>query len=473
MPKVRCPRALSEICMFTIIDNFDAIYDIFRNAACPSDILEEVINGLVVRGKLQWRHLLILVRSNLRSLRIGPYKGLIWNDIHALIKEQAQNLEDVLLPHIPGLPTTDDLCKLVLVLPKLKILNLNFTSCNDEVLYEIGKSCPDLAELHISGCNQVTDAGVMAASFKGLKIFSVDGTSVTVTGASFILENCPKLEHFHYPDVQNVIAEIYVKDLMTSGESRREYQLRSLTVNSFTPTSLALLNLQPSPFLEVLRANTPNSELSMYPQLNHLQHLEIENTTRQRWTYVDYVLPMLERFDKRLSVLKLTGISNIDFVSLSRLCTSLQELFLDSNLDDEPVPREEIGACGFPKLSVLNVQYCRLSGSHILLLLGQSHGIYDIMLCMCPAFTDDLLNEILLLNPLKSLKELYLVECNSFTLASIYVLFNMHNDLSKLNFFNCERIKENECEEIKSFVVERKFDVQVCQYDEPDVFMDE
>ncbi len=61
-----------------------------------SDILAKVIKTLIERKVLEWRHLLILIRSNLRKLDLGPvldlllYNGATWNDLPALIEERAQ-----------------------------------------------------------------------------------------------------------------------------------------------------------------------------------------------------------------------------------------------------------------------------------------------------------------------------------------------------------------------------------------------
>ncbi|XP_058761934.1 uncharacterized protein LOC131635335 [Vicia villosa] len=80
--------------------------------------------------------------------------------------------------------------KINFVVQQLEVLNLSFTSVDDETLYEISKSCCGLLHLSLDGCEYVTEKGVMS-----------------------VIENCTQLKKIDLAFCDNVNADVVVSML--------------------------------------------------------------------------------------------------------------------------------------------------------------------------------------------------------------------------------------------------------------------
>lgn len=471
MPRIHRPLTLHRICILTIAQSMDTVWcSRLQHVDCPSEILADVIEELKLSKLLQLKHLQVLIRSNLRRLNLCGYENR--NNELSLISEaeRTQSIQDLDLSFCKNV-TTENLCQLAQHLPNLKIFSLKFTPCNDEVLHKLGENCPFLETLDVTGCEQVTDAGFLTDKpnswFMQLNRLYIEKTKMTKAGASFVLKTFQHLQYFDFPKVQDVITELCIQNVTNTDEYPIEYQLRSLDAMSFTDAFTVLRILRHCPFLSVLHlvpTKMTDSDLACLSQLKHLQALHLTNGPRQLLTYADGVVPVLEQLGQRLTILALSDFTNVDLVSLSKLCTSLRQLRLHFNRDYVHINGEEASLCGFGKLDSLEMACSTvgsISDSHILLLLGQSHSLRKLFLLRCPALTDDVFNKVLRVNPLKCFQKLHLEYCDFLTPVSVHLLFNMHNDVCKVSFYGCRAIQKSDCDEMKKIVQKRNLDVRV------------
>lgn len=78
----------------------------------------------------------------------------------------------------------------------LKRLDLQYSSVTDQGLIKLANGCKNLEVLHLSGSQNITDAGIEEFSKICSKLKYIDLISTPVTGKSFeiLLKNCPDLE---------------------------------------------------------------------------------------------------------------------------------------------------------------------------------------------------------------------------------------------------------------------------------------
>jgi len=93
--------------------------------------------------------------------------------------------------------------------PKLEVLNLSYTSVDDETLYVIPKSCCGLLYLSLSGCNTVTKKGL-----------------------EHVVENCTQLREINLEFCDRVHANI-VEKMLSSRPSLRK-KIIPLVIDSVT-----------------------------------------------------------------------------------------------------------------------------------------------------------------------------------------------------------------------------------------------
>ncbi|ELU06385.1 hypothetical protein CAPTEDRAFT_207619, partial [Capitella teleta] len=152
-------------------------------------------------------HVLIdsrLLRLNLSICKFASNKDSIIN----LVATRCQRLTHLNIASCNQV-SARTLADLVESLPRLQVLNLRQTKCNDQVLSRIGSSCQDLRELNLFAC-PITDMGLLSlcVSFepshpKCPRLFRLDisNTAVTNKGVEVLVKNLPQLHFLVYPDI--------------------------------------------------------------------------------------------------------------------------------------------------------------------------------------------------------------------------------------------------------------------------------
>jgi hypothetical protein len=142
-------------------------------------------------------------------------------DLHGCVRLAPQNFPIILrfCPHISVLRLSgcNQLSSSVLVaglslLPKLKQLDLDYTSCvNDDVLEALGRHCPLLTRLGLVGCTSITDVGLSSTGLfnqcSRLRRLNLRGCDkLTDVAIKTISQRCPQLRELGLSGLTKVSA---------------------------------------------------------------------------------------------------------------------------------------------------------------------------------------------------------------------------------------------------------------------------
>jgi F-box/leucine-rich repeat protein 2/20 len=100
--------------------------------------------------------------------------------------------------------------------PKLKVLNLSYTSVDDETLYVISKNCPGLLQLLLESCNNVTNKGVKHVFENCTQLREIDlgycykvfVNFVTLVFSRPSLRKITAPPHYHLNDIKGLLSRL-------------------------------------------------------------------------------------------------------------------------------------------------------------------------------------------------------------------------------------------------------------------------
>ena len=180
--------------------------------------------------------------------------------------------------------------------------------------------------------------------------------------------------------------------------------------------------------------------------LTELHTLHLLSDERE---YLDDCVPLLQVRGSQLTCLYLNEFYMIDLDLLGSLCPNLQRLgivyvkdpgtFITGLLPElvqAGPPHDQIFS-QLEKLNLLCFRGCDLTSAQLTSLLVRYVALKDLSLNSIQSFTDDVLGDVLKVNPLRHLTRLSLSCCESISGEALCTLMFMDNALTDLELIGC------------------------------------
>ena len=191
-------------------------------------------------------------------------------------------------------------------------------ACEDDLIEELSKHCPNLKKLVVKSSTKVTDSSVeFLLKMKNLSELNVSSTSITTGGYRSILEGSKGILNicWHLPDIETVLADI-------NGDTLMNKEVFCGYLTSFVNLVEKCPNIK-----KVFLYNAMATNLAPSSNLNNLEVLDIKNLM----FLLSSTDTALQNIGKNLKTLKLKNVENLDFRILVTHCICLQDLSLIRN----------------------------------------------------------------------------------------------------------------------------------------------
>ena len=317
---------------------------------------------------------------------------------------------------------------MVSLMPRLVVLEIG-NAVDDTILEMVGKICVNLRELMVSGSG-ITDIGLgllcngeeLCQSLKSLSLLG--SIMATENGLLICWERCKSLAKFH-------IQESRLWQVLRSIQRTREYQMYQiplrhleLTVGSarhdyLTPATKLFLSLQELTLWSFEPENTSAFKtFHDWEKFENLELLRLNNIA-----YCD-LTEITQTIGHQLKLLEIDNFSNdetqlvcIDMLQLTLHCKHLVDLSLTMTFLDFPVKFDSRKDPLLPSLQILALKGNRYKSSDVLsAMLLQTRTLMNLSIMFKPenvyldtnfseGLTDEKIDLIFRLNPLKNIKE--------------------------------------------------------------------
>lgn len=356
-------------------------------------------------------------------------------------------------------------------------LNLRMTLTMDQMLAQIGRHCPMLRELNLTG-TPITDRGLvqLCVSAEGrrqsqrLQKLVVAETCVSVSGAAVVLQSLPNLTDFDFDHIFEAADMVEQWDralearLLTPAGVRLSEQpvaapdvlpLRALTSNAeFVSMDWVDTTVRMCPFASSVTISgswLPSEVLYKFMVLENLTALSLTNGEGLTLDFQEGVLPLLSACGERLQNLILANFTEIDIAGIGRTCPGLLNLALSAVGRFDPI--NSVNPAWFSRLNALEV-WCDTSQAHapaqeqvasacLLRQLLVSRNIKNLLFTACGSLTDKLFAEIWRDNPMKKLSHLTLDHCHGVSPQLVHHVLDAENELTMLRLWSCCQIHKN------------------------------
>ena len=232
-------------------------------------------------------------------------------------------------------------------LTSLSCINLSYCDgCSDSVLEGIAKNCPNLSDLNVEGCSQITDDGIEAllsatdSSVKPLKIayLNVSSTSVTTASLWVLLNKLPLLLSLSFARIKG-ITKSPVNHIMFK---RAVFPLQHLDMLDTVIEFIQLKELVEScpNFIKLILTipSFANSHAEIFSEslkhLSKLKSLQLHTESIPEFEPVPHQLKitesLLNHIGSQLESIDITGGIAVNLSDLHHHCNSLKHLGLFS-----------------------------------------------------------------------------------------------------------------------------------------------
>ncbi len=176
-----------------------------------------------------------------------------------------------------------------------------------------------------------------------------------------------------------------------------------------------------------------------------------------------------------LSQLQLDGVLDVDLCAIGQWCANLEVLAV--TVPSFSVPPLASESCSGPCQKKPNLLYKKLKSlslsswstsfsypftSHALtVILEGTPNLHTVRLCNISGLTDNVLSEVLEINPLGDLREVRLCGCDEISGDSILQLLLMPNNLEILGISNCQLVGCCNVDDMKAVIKEHKYATNV------------
>ncbi|XP_041455282.1 uncharacterized protein LOC121408036 [Lytechinus variegatus] len=225
--------------------------DLSNKAGIPSDVLQNVfqrcslLHGITFRGRdevsTQEIQAIIDYCPDVASLEFGFVRSM-QDDQFSLLISRCRSLTSLNMEGCDGI--TDSLISKLILLPKLRCLNLSHcTKLTDGAVFEIARFCDHLEELNINGIPWITDVAVTMLCderLAKLKCLRLDGAELTDLSIHHVVQ-CPNLEELNI----SFCEQLTDYSLTMLKEWKNPVRLRLQKGKEFSEEALANLFISP------------------------------------------------------------------------------------------------------------------------------------------------------------------------------------------------------------------------------------
>ena len=252
---------------------------------------------------------------------------------------------------------------------------------------------------------------------------------------------------------------------MNSLSDLRMYQLRNVT--SFTMSCEDTFTKCPFASEVSLLNGLSDSSIPLLSSLANIQILRLGNFHENILSFNNGVLPFLRQHGRKLIELELSEIGPLDVIEIARTCPNLQrfsytntgavEIFHSSGLSHT----ERLTL--FRTLTLLKVVLPRMEENFpteaLECIFCNATNLQKVHLINIRNSNKDLFGSCLSQNPLKSLSELKLENCNWVRGETILNMIKSDNDLYEVSTLKCDHVRLRDHEKVMKYV--KKYEILI------------
>ena len=455
MPPHKRPRNLKTLCIeFISLDISQHKDQIPLISRLPASLLDEIHEYVLDHYDVQ-EHTCVerlgckLKLMNLSQLRwVGRSAPRNPQPVNVRLFEQCKYLTDIGLSM--NLLDTSDWKRLFCAISHVHKLQVNGTNVTDECLTLLGDRCPDLQDLNLSGCEHITDTGMLNLiqckphgewTCSKLSTLDVVSTRVDTEGARHVLLHAKVLRYFHFPRLCQLIHRLSWRAQQAGAEPLR-LCLTSLVLRQDQEYSSeqATSCIQSCPHLTELEIFSEGIEGNV--NYNYMQHLpglrklSVFAQVDDDISFSEVLLPALPCLTSTLVSLQLTEIQGLSLTVLGRNCPGLKKLELGlssrslSNAD-KPLKGEVL----FPNLEELFVfreDPGIFDAESLGILLFNCHKLESLLVCCLQCLDDNFVTAWISHNPLSAFEYLEIALEHRLSQTGLWKLMHHCSNLKNL-----------------------------------------
>jgi Leucine-rich repeat (LRR) protein len=313
-------------------------------------------------------------------------------------------------------------------------------NCTDSILEVMSQNCTQLEHLDVMFSKKVTDQSVDSIKkFQNLKILNIWGTFITKRSCTQLLNVLPNLEDLVSDHKDSV-----------HGVTKRTLGLKSLvTTNLESPHHLVNL----CPYLTRLTLHAVHCTLAPLTALTSLQELIISNCD----------FSVIETFilsnGEQLISLKLQEVSAVN-ITLITYCTQLKTLQLSvCSYAVRNMPNDVLSSLHYENLEHLTIRGYYLRDFNILISLYRK--LKTLNLLRVPVFRSEVIVDAVTTGKWKHLEAVSFNECGRVQIEALKCLMNSCCNLKKIMCREMEAAGRCELLDLKQYLKENNFDIEM------------
>ncbi|XP_018022181.1 uncharacterized protein LOC108678312 [Hyalella azteca] len=411
--------------------------DVLCNALVPK-LLQELLNTILERNEaveatVRFTAVQLLLVPGVTKLAVGHFPEPFYAPILSAIAESAAQLQTL---DLRGVWVREMhkfyLCKVIRRIHTIRHLTLRYTS-DDEILAIVGKHCPQLETLDISGSENISESGIRSLYekrindvFKGfndcaktLKVVDIGGPGaqhLPVSQVSLLLRFLPNLNSLGAFERTGAAVEILFEE-----DPTLRFNLIYLH-DLYTTKQRMEIIVKACPKIQGMYLDCPKASAV------HIIHLnkEMRNLRVHKCRWSDLELTLLN-FHSRLRTLYMSTIfGTVNILSLSKYCPNLTRIELHgvtliSSVPDSPDPQTYRI---FPELRELLIYRTPVSPLLMGTFMKSSEVLEHLSFGECNQITDEDLKDHLNSSTLEHLTQLWFGQAQQLSLPSLQLIID-------------------------------------------------
>ena len=380
------------------------------------------------------------------------------------------------------------LCEVASSFPHLVSLDLSRTKTSDQALTILAHHCYALLELKLTGCPVTDNSMVNLCVTLGpqdkrkcplLKKLEINDTMVGLKGIKTVLENVPTLQWLEHPMTCLAVAEIHKGEDIENIPPGNLHTLTNLNLhlNEFLLGNNHLIQ----PYVATAcalcpRTSTVKMEVPVgfiLDALTTLTELHTLHLLSDEYEDFEDCVPLLQVRGSQLTCLYLNEFFAVDLDLLGSLCPNLKRLSIVYHNDPGTFTvgsHPELVQAGPPndqifsqleELKLFCFPGCDLVPAQLTSLLVRCVALKFLTLNSIHALTDDVLEDVLKVNPLRHLTLLHLDNCDSISGEALHALMVMDNELKELLLMECREVSRAHYNDLQDIARQKNYLINI------------
>lgn len=305
--------------------------------------------------------------------------------------------------------------------------------CTDKIVANLCKSCQRLDYLDVCHSKAVTGRCIyFLTNFPKLKSVHLNHTGFQISDYLELLMKCPNLRSIgRYYRMNQLLERIK--------ETKPELKLDLEVFEAVgLETKHLILLAQFFPKIKYLDLKLNNADVSVLKILTDIQSLSIK--------YANFynVVTLLEKVGPNVRGLHLDTVQNVELMNISYLCPYLRRLVFESCNFSEKAIYDEDSLNHFSSVEVLSCDQS-VPLMQLKFLLANCPNIRGLAFTDERGLTDKMLKDIMRINGMTALEELFIINCKQLTVNGLEKIFYSTDRLKKVVGINrCKLITKED-----------------------------